>query len=231
MQMLKLGESVIVEGEELIAGAPNCGSVRVTCVQNSIETVTDNSNYGMVAKPGLLVTKIGTFHLLEGMYFCINGPIKLVCNSAVLIENFQYKCLNTVGGPAEKTGRLKYINGCTDTVIINPAVIGDPCMNLLHFPKNVNQTMHTHPSLRCGITLSGNGIAAFPDGNVPLTPGSCWFLATGKQHSFHTKDSELLVSAWHPDSDTGPSHDDHPMINKTLVDGVSAVTMKSIRTV
>jgi hypothetical protein len=26
----------------------------------------------------------------------------------------------------------------------------------------------------------------------------------------------LLVMAWHPDSDSGPSHDDHPMLNRTL---------------
>jgi hypothetical protein len=63
-----------------------------------------------------------------------------------------------------------------------------------------------------------------------LHPGSCWFLETGGRHAFYTTDSELLVTAWHPDTDTGPSHHNHPMLNKTIVDGVSAKDIPSIQT-
>ena len=38
------------------------------------------------------------------------------------------------------------------------------------------------------------------------------------------------VVAYHPDSDTGPTHDDHPMLNRTIVEGVSARDIDKIRT-
>jgi hypothetical protein len=38
------------------------------------------------------------------------------------------------------------------------------------------------------------------------------------------------VIAWHPDSDFGPEDDDHPMVNRTIVDGVSAAKIADIRT-
>ena len=90
--------------------------------------------------------------------------------------------------------------------------------------------MHTHPSLRAGIVLAGEGRAIHPGGELPLTPGCCWFLDTNGEHCFYTDDSELTVCAWHPDSDTGPTHDDHPMLNKTIVDGVSSKYIDGIRT-
>lgn len=55
-------------------------------------------------------------------------------------------------------------------------------------------------------------------------------IPTDGQHSFFTDDSEMDVIAYHPDSDTGPTHDDHPMINRTIVDGVSAANIQEIRT-
>ena len=36
--------------------------------------------------------------------------------------------------------------------------------------------------------------------------------------------------AFHPDSDFGPAPEDHPMINRTMVDGVSASRLDDIRT-
>ena len=44
------------------------------------------------------------------------------------------------------------------------------------------------------------------------------------------KNESLRVVAFHPDSDFGPEHDFHPMINKTIVDGTSARLIESIRT-
>ena len=41
---------------------------------------------------------------------------------------------------------------------------------------------------------------------------------------------EMDVVAFHPDSDTGPQPDDHPMVNRTIVDGVSATNIAAIRT-
>jgi len=38
------------------------------------------------------------------------------------------------------------------------------------------------------------------------------------------------VIAFHPDSDFGATDIDHPMINRTIVDGVSANQIEEIRT-
>jgi hypothetical protein len=40
----------------------------------------------------------------------------------------------------------------------------------------------------------------------------------------------LRVIAYHPDSDFGPTHEDHPMINRTMVGGVSASELPHLRT-
>jgi len=231
MRLLKRGESVTVEGSRLIEGSPDCGSAVVSSVVSKIEAGSDTATcYGITTTVGELHTKHGTFQLKPGMYFCVVGRCTFVSEAGVLIERQGYVGLNMVGGPVERTGRLAYIDGCTDTLLIGPPVLGDPCFNLLHFPKQINQTMHTHPSLRCGITLSGEGVARFPKGEVPLRPGDCWFLETGGEHAFYTTNSELIVTAWHPDSDTGPHRDNHPMLNRTIVEGVSARYIPEIRT-
>jgi hypothetical protein len=231
MRLLNRGESVVVAGSRLIDGNPDCGLAVVSSVVSQIEAGSDTATcYGITTTDGWLHTTHGVFQLKPGMYFCVVGRCKFFSNAGVFIERQGYVGLNTIGGPVEQFGRLAYIDGCTDTLLIGPPVLGDPCFNLLHFPKQINQTMHTHPSLRCGITLSGSGVARFPKGEVPLSPGHCWFLETGGEHAFYTTDSELLVTAWHPDSDTGPHRDNHPMLNRTIVKGVSARHLNAIRT-
>ena len=124
-----------------------------------------------------------------------------------------------IGGPVEETGRLRYIDGCSDTLLIAPPMLGDPCLNLLHIPPGTHQTEHTHPSLRVGIVVDGAGVCRTPDGETPLTPGLVFAIRTDGRHSFHTEDTALRIVAWHPDSDFGPTHAQHPMLNRTLVNG------------
>ncbi len=57
--------------------------------------------------------------------------------------------------------------------------------------------------------------------------GSVWIVA-GTLRTLVT--DELRIVAWHPDSDTGPSDDDHPMLNRSMVNGVSAAEIDEIRT-
>ena len=67
-------------------------------------------------------------------------------------------------------------------------------------------------------------------GTFALRPGMGWRIPTGTLHSFFTRGEALDVLAWHPDSDFGPTHDHHPMVNRTMVDGVSASHIGEIRT-
>jgi len=135
-----------------------------------------------------------------------------------------------VVGPVETTGRLKYIDGCTDTLLISPLKKGEACLNHLHFPQGIQQTMHTHPSVRIGTVWSGEGICYTDKGQHKLQPGVGWYLPVNGQHCFHTSDSHMDVIAWHPDTDTGPQDENHPMINRTYVNDVSARLIDSIRT-
>ena len=43
-------------------------------------------------------------------------------------------------------------------------------------------------------------------------------------------DEALRVIAYHPDTDTGPTHTDHPMINRTYIEGRSASHLPTLQT-
>ena len=70
--------------------------------------------------------------------------------------------------------------------------------------------------------LAGAGRCVTPDGDHDLAPGRVFVIRAGGTHSFVTDSDDLLVLAYHPDSDFGPTHEDHPMLNRTIVDGRSA---------
>jgi hypothetical protein len=180
-----------------------------------------------------------TFSLSSGMYFSVYGDIHIHGGCGFISSRLGYHGVFMIGGPIEDKGRLLYIDGCSDSLLIPPVIKGDPCLNFLHFPSNINQTRHTHPSLRVGVVAGGRGRCVVPkndDGSgsdieIPLLPGHIFIIPTDGHHSFFTDDSSMDVIAYHPDSDTGPTHNDHPMINRTIVGGVSAAYIDEIRTV
>ena len=118
----------------------------------------------------------------------------------------------------EDMGRVQYIDGCTDSVLIAPPRFGDPCLNSLHFPRNITQTDHTHPSIRAGVISSGHGWAVTPTGTHKLETGDAWVIDTNEVHHFVTGDSSgMTVIAYHPDSNWGPTDEVHPMKNRTYI--------------
>jgi uncharacterized RmlC-like cupin family protein len=158
-------------------------------------------------------------NVLPGMYFSQKAPIeiKLAAHSkALIISTDFYNCLNLTGGPIEPIGRLDYINGCSDTLLIQPSRLGEPCLNLLHFPANTIQTAHHHPSFRFGIVASGQGESVSVIGSQKLNPGDCFFIPAFIEHKFNTYDHFMNVIAFHPDSDWGPTDEVHPMKNRTV---------------
>jgi hypothetical protein len=172
------------------------------------------------------------FYLRAGMYFASGEPMHLCGGSGILLHCHTYRPMFVIGGPIEDKGRLRYIDGCTDSLLLPPIKCGDPCLNALYFPAGVNQTQHTHPSLRAGLVVQGQGECILPDREpVPLVPGVCFVIEKDGLHSFRTPpESSMTVIAYHPDSDTGPKDDDHPMVNRTIVEGVSARHIDKIRT-
>lgn len=223
---------------------------------------SDNCSYYVYiyeGTAGLYINNVIRAAITKGQYFSVSGYFNLQiideCYKAVIIEvlhekgiypNTNFSAVTTIGGPIEKTGRLKYIDGCTDSVLINPVKMGDPCLNHLHFPSNITQTPHTHPSHRIGIVAKGEGECITPFGNLPLIEGMIFVIKAwdGKSydkgldgnsyevgnHCFYTYESSMDVIAFHPDSDFGAQDINHPMINRTIVNGISANSIKDIRT-
>lgn len=185
--------------------------------------------YGFAQEPGSLVVDGLTYPLRTGMYFCVPSAFRVVGGSGVIITRINFKGVFSIGGQIEEIGRLRYIDGCTDSILINPPRLGDPCLNHLHFPPHIQQTMHTHPSVRIGIVTKGRGRCVTPEGEYPLVPGVGWYLPVESAHCFYTDSESMDVIAWHPDSDTGPSDEDHPMLNRTYVNGESARFLLNIR--
>ena len=158
------------------------------------------------------------FSLQAGMYFSAPGEVQISGEGqGLLITQTQHEAFFMLGGPIEEKGRLQYIDGCTDSLLIAPPLLGDPCLNLLHIPPRTFQSQHSHPSLRAGMIVSGSGYCITPQGSYELKPGQAFVIPAEAQHSFVTQNEALRVIAYHPDSDFGPTHEHHPMINRTYL--------------
>lgn len=164
------------------------------------------------------------YTLTRGMYFSVPQDLDLDLSSkrttsgkAIICSKLNYQGFFSLGGPVEEKGRLRYIDGCTDSLLISPVMLGEPCLNLLHIPKNTQQSQHTHPSLRLGVIISGEGICKTPEKDYALTVGTVFYIPQDGKHSFHTHSQDLRVIAYHPESDFGPTHENHPMVNKTIL--------------
>lgn len=191
-----------------------------------------SSFYGIVFEGKTrLHSESGSFDITDGMYFAASDYISLSGGKGLLIEYANYRSYFNIGGPVEKAGRLKYIDGCTDSLLIPPVKLGGPCLNALFFPGSIFQTQHTHPSYRIGLVLRGSGACITPQENIFLKPGIAFMIHEDGLHSFKTEEGETLtVVAFHPDSDYGPEDENHPMINRTIIDGTSAKEIKEILT-
>jgi hypothetical protein len=162
----------------------------------------------------------------EGNYFAFHGEVEFikVKNMKIwTVEKKGYRCMPLVG-QIEDNGRLSYIDGCSDSVLVSMPRMGDPVLNYLHFPSGIYQTQHTHPSIRMGIVIKGSGQAfqekdTYQDGWVKELKKGCMFMLTEQElHSFRTSSDIMDIIAFHPDSDTGPTDENHSMINRTYID-------------
>lgn len=193
---------------------------------------SEDSHYGFVQEGmSTLFTEFGVFPLHTGMYFSVKGKFNIIGGKGIVITRLDHQSFFHIGGPVEPAGRLKYIDGCTDSLLIPPIKKGDACFNLLCFPEGIDQTEHTHPSDRIGVIYSGRGECVTPEGVIDLEPGMIFRIVADGPHKFRTlKGEPMSVIAYHPDSDFGPTDQVHPMINRTIVNGVSASELDEIRT-
>jgi quercetin dioxygenase-like cupin family protein len=188
--------------------------------RSALALVGGATHYGIVMEgEAVLRDGRGAYRLSAGMFFACPGECVVESENGrgLVISRLGYEGLWQIGGPLEAKGRLVYIDGCTDTLLVSPPRLGDPCLNHLHIPPQTSQSQHTHPSERIGVILKGQGECRTPAGTFTLSPGMGWWIPTGCLHSFYTQQETLDVVAWHPDSDFGPTDENHPMRNKTIL--------------
>jgi quercetin dioxygenase-like cupin family protein len=197
-----------------------------------LELPPDGTHFGFVHEgEATLEAGGGSYTLRDGMYFAAPSSCSVGGRGrGVVFTRPGYHGIFTLGGPVEPRGRLRYIDGCTDSLLVPPQTLGDPCLNALYFPARVSQTEHTHPSARIGLVVRGTGRCRTPAATYALSPGLAFVIRAGGRHSFATEDEELIVVAYHPDSDFGPTHEAHPMINRTMIEGVPASRLGLIHT-
>ncbi|TWC37736.1 AraC-like protein [Pseudomonas sp. SJZ079] len=172
-----------------------------------------------------------TFELGAGLFASFPGPIQVRGDAQALIVSHQgYTGTTLLGGPVEDQGRLRYVDGCTSSLLLAPQTAGDPCLNFLHLPAHTAQTPHSHPSLRAGLILSGNGYCETELGLLAFEPGTLFVIPPGVRHSFQSTEQAMRIVIFHPDSDSGPSDTNHTMLNRTLVEGVSAQQLTHLHT-
>ncbi len=176
------------------------------------------ANFGyVVSGEATITTAHSIYQLSAGHYFALPPGCEVSGGTGFITRHGDFLPLTQIGGPIESSGRLRYISGCTDTLLIPPPRLGNACLNALYFPPDTDQQTHTHPSIRIGVVASGSGRAILPGRSEPLNVGDIFVIFPDSNHSFRTTDQPMTVIAYHPDSDFGPRDDDHPMINRTIV--------------
>jgi quercetin dioxygenase-like cupin family protein len=167
--------------------------------------------------------KVGGREVLAGEFFCRTVPesglsIESLGRVAVF-QRLDWCGQEVIAGVIEPNiGRIKYIDGCTDSLLVAPPKLGEPCLNALYFPPGINQSFHTHPSSRLGAVLSGSGFACLDGEELQLAQGDVFFLPADEVHRFRTENDPMVVVAYHPDSDWGATDEVHPMINRTFLE-------------
>ena len=115
-------------------------------------------------------------------------------------------------------GNLVYMDGATNTNIVNPGRSGDPCVNYVNFPAGMTQTRHVHPSHRVGLVLKGHCTTETENGhNVDLQAGDAFYMPRNTWHNFICDDEDMIAFVMHPDSEDGPTDGHNPLKTRTYL--------------
>jgi quercetin dioxygenase-like cupin family protein len=66
--------------------------------------------------------------------------------------------------------------------------------------------------------VSGSGYACLSDGKkIKLKPETLFCIEEKENHRFITEKEPMVVIAFHPDGDWGPTDHNHTMLNRTYI--------------
>ncbi|MGD1921967.1 MAG: cupin domain-containing protein [Pleurocapsa sp.] len=205
-----------------------------TWQKNSLELTAEGTHFGFVYQghPTLFRENGENYRLHPRMYFSLpgSGLIKGLNSSGIIIHCPQHKGMFTLGGAIEDRGRFAYIDGGTNSLLIPPLMLGDPCLNAMYFPPGIDQTFHTHPSDRICIIVKGECEIETEEAIRTLHGGDIFAIAANYPHKFRTHSEDLTIVIFHPDSDIGFTHSSNPMLERTIVDGNKASNIPQIQT-
>ena len=195
-------------------------------VTKNEQTVLDNQSgtYFVLSKESKLDTET---MCTSGCYAAMIDGTGTVTGDAVVIFVAGVKRVNNSVTQIDPTspGDLSYIDSCSNSILVGPNRNGDPCLNYLYFPRGVDQTFHTHPSIRIGMIISGSGTAEWvsEDTNgvaklTALNAGDFFVLERHVKHRFKTdQNSTMSIAVFHPDSADGPLDEYNPMKTRTYL--------------
>lgn len=214
----KISNAVLFDAKETMYPSEMTG---VTGQSRGYKSVS-STYFGFVSEGPVVIERAGMapLSLSKGMYFSVPGEFTLDAKSghAFVVERLGYRGLFTIGGPIEDSGRLCYIDNCSTSQLVPPVRLGDPTIQLLVFPPNVDQTFHIHPTIRLGFVHSGKGYCKLGTSKkVSLSAGDAFYLPERLIHGFVSESEPLVVIAYHPDSDVGPTDQSHPMLSRTYL--------------
>jgi mannose-6-phosphate isomerase-like protein (cupin superfamily) len=158
------------------------------------------------------------FPLETRMSMCCPGQCSIIGGGrGVVIRHIGHTSLFHITGALEKVGRLKYIDGASTTLLCPPAIEGDPCLNLLHFPPYHEQRLHNHPSFRFSIVARGSGRCIVPGVEVSIEAGDMFCIPTAGHHKIHTGENRMDIITFHPITTAGWTNEFHPMMASTTI--------------
>jgi len=181
----------------------------------------DSTVYGCVLDGVAALDYLGhPMALAKDFYFAVPGRADLEIGPSTvvgLVRRAGYLGQFTVG-KVEDRGRLRYVDGCSASILVHPPRRGDPVLHHVHFPEGIEQAQGAHPLICLGMVLRGRGEAFGPKCgpmNAPtewwteaLEPGCAFLLHEQEMHGFrtnpHHKGSSMDVVAFHPASNWGP---------------------------
>lgn len=221
MQITKTNEAPIVKIDASKTMYPTIGYM-IEDDELILENTEYSTLYGYSFGKSRLICNGLNVDLFEGEYFSLpsfSGTFNADASSKLMVIERKGYHGQKVIGCLEDTGRLCYIDGCSDSMLVYPPRFGDSTLNSLHFPPNIAQSFHTHPSIRIGCVASGKGRACSKDKEHEIKQGDLWLIEEQELHRFRTdKDGEkMIVIAFHPDSEWGPTDHNHTMLNRTYI--------------